>query len=186
MYYVLECIPREGYLRVLERAPDIEGVKRNAFRLGRKIDVNVPEPIEFSLDPTVHGDMPTFFRNPYKIMKLDFLETLQKAGVDNIDTYAAVIRDTENDRIWENYAIANIVGVVDAADMDKSEYAGDSNMISVLFDSLAIDETKTGGLKLFRLAQKISTIVVSEDVKYFVEEHYAADDVKFIEPKNFA
>ncbi len=38
------------------------------------------------------------------------------------------------------------------------------------FDSLVIDEEKTMGFRLFRLAENCSAIVVSEEVKVAIEE----------------
>ena len=63
------------------------------------------------------------------------------------------------------------MGVVSAADMDASELMGtsDSTMIDADFDSLVIDEERAGSFKLFRLAESINAIIVSDAVRLEIE-----------------
>ncbi len=188
MFYVLKCIKYSGgYLKIIDQEPEIKGVQFGAFDSGVKIDVPVPQPIVFELDPMVKGDMPIFFNNPYPIMHEDFITTLIDFGINNIDCYDVMIHDKDTGEKWENYKIVNIIGVVSAANMDKSEYDDtQSQLISVLFDRLVIDSNKTYGLNIFRLAQKLSVILVSESLKNYIESFERYDHVVFIKPEEFA
>ncbi len=64
-----------------------------------------------------------------------------------------------------------MVGVITAADLANSKFDPEQpeNMISMGFDSLAIDSDKTKGALMFRLAESITTILVHEQVVKAVE-----------------
>ena len=106
------------------------------------------------------------------LMRDDLLKALSDAGVDNLETFRAVLRDPFSNKDLKNYKAVNIVGVVSAADADKSERmdGSDSEMIDVDFSSLVIDESRTGGALMFRLAEAVNAIVVHEKVKNAIEK----------------
>ena len=64
------------------------------------------------------------------------------------------------------------MGTVAAADLGNSTMMGtsESTMIDADFDRLVLDEEKCKGMLLFRLAENITAIVVSEGVKNKVEK----------------
>ena len=71
----------------------------------------------------------------------------------------------------KNYKAFNIVGLVAAADMGASQLMGTSTstMGDVDFAGLVIDESKTHGLLLFRLAEATNAIVVHEEIKAAID-----------------
>ena len=104
-------------------------------------------------------------------MTVDFLEALRSAGVDNIDTYDAALESEDGSVRLPGYKAYNIVGTVTAADVAKSEFSPDnpSRQIDASIRSLVVDETKTKGLLLFRLAESVDTILIHHSVKTVLE-----------------
>ncbi len=148
--------------------PDFEG----NWRLGRPITEPVPQPLVYTLDPDYGGNpKPMYYEKAIPVMRDDVAEALAKAGVDNIQYFDALLKDPASGAEYPNYKAYNIVGLVACADMAASQRMGISNstMGDVDFASLVIDESKTGGALLFRLAENVSAIVVHEAVKNAIE-----------------
>ncbi len=168
MYYVMTC---EGiYPRnTIGESPDVPGSPWND---GQPLADAIPEPLVYALDPDYPGQMLPLYDIAEPLMREDLLGALEQAGVDNLQTYRAVIRDTVKNLEHKNYKAVNIIGVVSCADMDRSERMAttDSTMVDADFRHLVIDEAKTGGALMFRLAEAVSAIVVHEKVKKAIED----------------
>jgi hypothetical protein len=166
-YYVMVG---EGEYPIMPIAsgPDFEG----NWRLGRPIDEPVPQPLVYILDPDYEGKpKPMYYAEAIPVMRDDIVQALGKAGVDNIQYFDALLRDPTSGAEYRNYKAYNIVGLVACADMAVSQRMGTSTsrMGDVDFASLVIDESKTGGALLFRLAENVSAIVVHDKVKDAIE-----------------
>ena len=151
MYYILECYgPDEEDRRSLASIPSIEGIN---WSLGRQFEKPIPNPFEVVLDAESSGLMMPMFKRKVLLFSDDMLKALASAGVDNLELYPALLTDPTSGKKWTNYKAVNIIGLVACADMDKSEWEAPSGsaIIDVDFDSLAIDESKTRGLLMFRL-----------------------------------
>ena len=119
------------------------------------------------------------------VMSKRLREALDRAGVDNIEYYPAVLTNTETGEKYEYFAF-KVIGLVAAADLDSSEYTsfdGDA-LIDTSFETLAIDESKAHGLKLFRLAENINALMVHEEVKNVIEES-GINTLDFLKPDEF-
>lgn len=145
---------------------------------GELLAIDVPEPVVYDLedDSRYEYDEVPNIRALSKgltilFMRNDLYDALMAAGVDNLQVYDAVIRDLQRGIVHKNYKAFNIVGAVSAADMDVSRMMGATNneVIDVDFDRLVIDEEKCNGLRLFRLAENVSAIIVDEKVRQEIE-----------------
>ena len=105
------------------------------------------------------------------IMSGRLLRALEESGVDNLQAFRAVLLGPESGRALDDYYIVIVVGAVSCADLGRSEYDPPPGppTISVAFERLVIDEARTGGALLFRLAESVSTILVHEKVKLHLE-----------------
>ncbi len=114
---------------------------------------------------------PPVFKGVPQIMSVEFLDALQSAGVDNIDTYEAIIHSEDGSLLIPGYKAYNIVGLVSAADLGKTAFSPDnpSRQIDASIRGLVVDETKTKGLLLFRLAESVDTILIHDSVKAALE-----------------
>ncbi|MEZ5506693.1 MAG: hypothetical protein R3F38_12250 [Gammaproteobacteria bacterium] len=67
--------------------------------------------------------------------------------MDNMETYDCVITNDETGFSTEGYVAVNLIGLVQAVDLDNSNVTGGSSdhLLDTDFDGLAIDEDKPKG-----------------------------------------
>jgi hypothetical protein len=152
-----------------------EHLKRKSWLDGTYLDLDIPEPIIYELEEDEYDEVPNI-RPLSKGLPIPFMhntlyEALRAAGVDNLQVFDAVIIDKKRGIEYRDYKAFNIVGTVAAADLGGSTMMGtsESDLIDVDFDRLVLDEKKCAGFLLFRLAENITAIIVSEAVKNEVE-----------------
>lgn len=159
-------------------------LERKRWINGDIITFNVPTPILYDLKLTEIFDPDTdtyvyegtpktlYDANPIPCMHTALLDALTATGVDNLQTYDAVLRDLAHGIEYKDYKTFNVVGKIAAADMRQPLMMGtaDSTMIDADFDRLVIDESKCEGFLLFRLAENITSIIVDEWVKEEVKK----------------
>lgn len=184
-YYFMQCVAWKVDLRELQPGRMVPELSAGAFRRGKRIAMNLPEPLHWNVIPA-KGEMPAYFSSPALVVRRDFAEALKQCGVDNIDYYAIVLHDPETKETWDEYVIANVIGDVDAIDMAKSEIDPDSPpTTAVLFDNIVIDESKCRDFRMFRPRHKHSALLVSKEVKDSIEAR-GFRHVAFVEPQEYA
>ena len=162
-YYVMVGEGKHPIMPIAS-GPGIEG----NWRLGCPITEPVPTPIVYTLNPRFKGQpKPMYYEKSIPVMRDDVAAALRAAGVDNIQYFDAVLRNPATGAEHRDYKAYNIVGLVACADTVASRRMGTGNsaMGDVDFESLVIDESKTGGALLFRLAENVSAVVVHDSVK---------------------
>lgn len=180
MYYsMFPSGDEEGNLMALT-AP--MAVRKKKFHIGKKLsrDTSLQERFQVPLEPVrltikpgrENAPLPSFLSQPLPVMSKALLEVLEEAGVSNIDAYKAEIYNSDEQLVSDQYVIANIIGLVAAADLEKSKYDEDqpNKIIAMSFDALSIDAAKAHGFLMFRLAESPTTIVLHESVKEAIEE----------------
>jgi hypothetical protein len=173
MYYILEkkAIGDLRDLATLARTPAIPGID---FMAGKRFDptIAIQLPLRFELNPDVNGEMPWFFNAGGPLFHNRIVEALRVAGVDNIDVYDVLLIDPADGSEWTEYKAVNIVGLVAAADLSMSEFdPNDSDrLITTKFEKLVLNSAKAKGFLIFRLAEKVTAIIVHEKVKKAIEE----------------
>ena len=65
--------------------------------------------------------MSSFFRSCHPLFRDDLIEVLRACGVDDLELYPVAIADTDNGRVYTHYKAVNILGVIAAADKQKSK-----------------------------------------------------------------
>lgn len=126
----------------------------------------------------------------------DFYNELSAAGIENPVEYLHSVGVSEVDD-WvdkkansyiTNYKAVNILGLVSAADMQKSVATIHDGipLIDVDFDELVIDEQKTKGIKLFRLAESTNAILIHESLRDALIEKGFGEDLAFYDLKEAA
>ncbi len=123
----------------------------------------------------------------------DLIAALEAVGVDNLHKYPVSITDPDDAKVYNNYKAVNIIGVVSAADMEKSKFElGDSTpLMDVPFDQLILKENDMKGLLMFRLAESLISILVHERVRdYLLEKGFIHggfdDDIEFYKLEEIA
>jgi hypothetical protein len=184
VYYVLGCFgPADA-----DRAAVGDILNTDVdWQTGARLEDPPPVPVQVELNPDfLPGLMMPMFDSGILLFSHEMLAALGEAGVDNLDVYDAVLTDPTTGEKHTNYKAVNIVGAIAAADLGKSEWAAPSGtpIIDTDFDSLAIDDTKTGGALMFRLAECVTAIVVHEKVRAQLEQS-GIPYLDFTDPQDF-
>lgn len=140
------------------------GLKAGTFTQGQPIQSALTPPIEIDLveDPDGEEQMPPLWVVPALVVRQELAQALREAGVDNIEYFPAALIDRQTGARHLDYAVGNIVGVVDAIDMQKSVLAPNSPpAIAMRFKKMVLDEQKCRGLLLFRLMHRQSLVIVA-------------------------
>ena len=154
--------------------------------MGQRFPAPPPTPVLVDLNTDFPGIMMPMFDKGVLLFTKPMLASIEAAGVDNLETFDAILHDPATGQKYNNYKAINIVGAVAAANLGESEFEAPSGspIVDVDFDSLVIDEKKAGGLLMFRLAECVTAIMIHERVKKQLE----ADEIPyldFVEPKDF-
>lgn len=166
-YYVMVC---EGKHPV---TPIRKGPRKGGWRLGRLLTDPIDQPLSYELDSGYPGTLKAMYSaEAVPLMHDSVRAVLDAAGVSNVQYFDAVVRDPASGKEHNDYKAFNIVGLVACADMEASERMGTSAsaMGDTDFHALVIDESRTGGQLLFRLAENISAIVVHERIRQAIEQ----------------
>ena len=130
--------------------------------------------------------MPEIFTSPL-LLREDLLEDILNLGVDNVDAYECHLIDRESGKVWKNYKLCNIIGLIDVFDIDASELHEDSPPeVAFLLNEIVIDENKTNGHHIFRPYGRMSQIMVSEELKNHLESIGKYKHLHYAAPQDFA
>jgi hypothetical protein len=182
MYWMLECYGPETEDRAA--VSEVTNDEDFSWNLGRRFEIAPPDPLEVRMEP---GLMVPMFNRGILLFSDAMLDVLASVGVDNLDTYPAVLVDIESEQQYLNYRAVNILGLVAAADLSRSSFTShsSSNLIDTDFESLAIDGSRAHGFLIFRLAEAVSGIVIHDRLKQAFE-NAGIEHLDFIEPSNWA
>ena len=171
-------MPRKVYWLDRQMVPDGALVYQNShdlevFKSGAPFDAGFKPPVLLTLDEELRkGPLPTFFTSPAFIAKKEIHKALVKLGVDNLQSYAAVIEDPVDGRKIKDYLFLNVIGAVACANMkrSKSESLGDGMTV---INELVLNAKRVPDLDMFLLAEDTDKMLISELIaKYFRESAY--------------
>lgn len=160
---------------------------RKSWVQGIRFDAPPPDPLELTWVATNEGGVRvSYYSHGPVLMTKRLVEALHRAGVDNIDTYPVIIRSPSVRGDCGDYVAVNIIGIIPAADMERSVVldAPDGALMTVIFESLVIDESKAAGHLLFRLAESVSTVVIHEHVVRHLES-LGGFGLTFLDPADY-
>lgn len=102
------------------------------------------------------------FYSSAKLMSNQLIDTLQSAGVDNMQLFDTEIVNAATGEQIGGYRVVNILGLVAASDPAASQSRPLADV--QFFEKLAIDEDRARGQLMFRLAESLNDIIVAERV----------------------
>jgi hypothetical protein len=174
MYHLLEVddFADPGPYRTRYTEPE-RRLRKTAWIGGQSMSLELKEPLRFELweyQPGRNG-LSEIFLDTVPLFREDLLAALTGAGVDNLETCPAILEDPLKKRVLRNYRAVNIVGAIRCADLGRSQYhdMGGTGLIAMGFRKLVIDEARTGGALMFRLAESPICIVVHDRIREAIE-----------------
>lgn len=138
---------------------------RLAWRAGERFPTDPPQPIQCTVDLADGKSLPAaFLAERVPLFSDELVTVLTQTGVDNLQLFPAQLLDGTGKPVSQAYHATNIIGKIEAADMDASDIDERSAPPMAEFRTLVIDPSRAGGAQLFRLAENPSYIVISEHV----------------------
>ncbi len=188
MYYMLECFSpldvEKALIDYTADRPPGEIFKRN-WKKGQRFASPPAEPVRATIPASQAGTVLELNLSTLPLMSRRLADAVRASGVDNIDFYEAEIIDEATGAVLREHLAFNLIGTVAAADLAKSRFrAEDGPLITVNFESLAIDGDKARGALMFRLAESTMGIVVHESVKQVIESR-GIDTLNFLPPADW-
>jgi hypothetical protein len=100
-----------------------------------------------------------------------FKAVLDACGVSNIQYFPVTIAGADRFEDCPTHYAVNIIGLVSVADEDKSVYQKAFNQMGAhIFDKCVVKENIPEGLKIFRMAESVSQIIISEEIMIACEK----------------
>lgn len=166
---------------VFELLPDIFGefsaelttpiAEEVNFLEGQLLAANLfPLPLEFKTGHSASRPPRGLLGQVIPLMSDEFIDSLQSAGVSNLQCFEARLVSTKDGSVWTNVKAVNIVGLADCADLSRSEFErvigrpGSSGSALLDFVTLKVDVTRVKPPAFFRLGECPGTILMSHDV----------------------
>lgn len=148
--------------------------RKYALNRGRVLSVDPDPPFLFDveceneLEPGQPIEIPAY-DSAGPIFDRRLIEVIQKAGVDNLEVFPAVLKiEATGEELRDSHLAVNIIGLVSCADMDESEAEPIAG--SHFFLKLKIDPEQTRDLLMFRVAEQPLEIVVHEKVAQAIKD----------------
>lgn len=171
-YFVWESRRRPSEALIAEFPPTQKqfGV---SFLVGRRFLVELPE-----LEAVMDGEQTGAVTDDLVVRKHRCLahsgklqQVLRTAGVTNIDYYPMRIVNPTTGAVFRSHAAANILDVIHCIDRDASDLEIDDENPENLWyiNRLVLLKDRLGDVPLFRLGERLRTVIVRRDVKEAVE-----------------
>lgn len=154
-----------------------------SWMVGQRIAEVISEPIKATLSVNSGKDLrDAFLATNVTLFSLRLVTALEAAGVDNLQIYPAEILDPKLNRTTSDFRAVNIVGLVEAADMQKSSYDPTSEPPMAEFENIVLKTKLPKNLLIFRLAENPSFILIHETVKKVLDQQrWAGFQVKALD-----
>jgi hypothetical protein len=160
--------------------------RRQSWTMGQRFTTAPTLPVMAEITKGYETATPCSYVDVPPIMSVGLYETLVHAGVTNIDAYDAVLRSEDGAVTVKGFVAFNLIGLVAAADLGASRFAAGSSSrhLDASFDSLVLDTERIAGLRMFRLAEFSSAVIVHRSIKAAIEAA-AIPRVVFRKPAEF-
>lgn len=144
---------------------------------GRPFDpAELTLPWKFSLEQKRPDPLHMSEFYPYPmLMSNRLVDALKSVGVDNLQLFDAEIHDVKSGGVNRDYQVVNVLGRVSAADLGASKSRPVANLR--FFETLVIDPARAPEHLMFRLAESLTDIIITERVAKRIEEGRFADVV---------
>jgi hypothetical protein len=146
---------------------------RVSFTRGELLPADLATPLRFTMEVDLDTDgnpmeprLDAYFPEE-SVMDKRLVAAMQAAGVDNIQTFPAVLTNARTGQVINDYFVVNVVGLVACANIEESETEPLADVY--YFHNLVIDPKKTRGMLLFRLAESQMEIIIDEKVARAIE-----------------
>lgn len=139
-----------------------------SFLTGKRIEQEIPL-LNFKVDFPSGFSLPHLLTGGITLVSQKMVHLLKEAGIKNIQTFPVALHNPATGESWNDYVALNILGLVEAADLESSECTvimeGDElNLPLLAFQSVSLVRKKLNDLLLFRMAESPATIIIHRKI----------------------
>jgi hypothetical protein len=165
MFFRIDTAPsdRAGYIREDENGHE-------TLLGGRVVDesrIELPWPFTLYPDPDEPLELSDYYKGK-NLMSVRLVDALRAAGVDNLQTFPAVVRNDDSGELIHDFLVVNVIGLVSAADTAASVTSPLAD--GRFFHQLVLDDGRVVGMRMFRLAESRIDLIVDEHVANSIRE----------------
>ncbi len=134
---------------------------------GMRMPVPPPQPIRlrFQDDSPDEGVFVDYVAAPVPLVSHLLREAIERAGAANVEFYDVVVEGAEAYEDFPNYSAINVVGAIEVADPARSSGMRAFGLPGAdLFDRFVPRADLETGFAIFRMAEQLSTLLVSERI----------------------
>ena len=137
-----------------------------SLKSGHYLTLNIKEPLVFETKcPPDEFPGHNFLHDCIPVCSQLMVNIFKAAGIDNFQIFPAILINKEKGVTWKDYYAFNAVGLIDAANRDKSEVfeimLGDEDggmPALVNYEKLIIDPKRVGGMYMFRELRSLDLV----------------------------
>jgi hypothetical protein len=163
VYYVMDFDTSFPKAAMIMHTPQIPGHRNLVFDEGARIKGQLPV-FDFVQDKECQGVLTDYLWTTLRGLTISerFKKTLDAAGVDNVDYYPVRVVNAVTGAIRSDYYVANVIGLIDCLDRDKSGIVSDPDAPGLITDieQIILKADKIKGTLFFRL-QDVSGVVIA-------------------------
>jgi len=158
-YHILKQDPR---IEEQPKTSDCGGLDPLDFIDGKVL----PDPgeLHIKLSPRSSDFRGEMIQGVSTLFHRDFIAELSRLGIDNLQ-YFPVHMHAPDGMIEKAYSMANVIGLVDAVDINNSTLGEKVSGIRPTLYSFTIDEEKAKGLRMFRILHAPSLIIIDDTLR---------------------
>lgn len=181
-YFIMQPMMRGGMLL----APLRDAPNDQSWTVGMRFELAPPQPVVAKIRSGYESAEPRPFLGVPPVLSQALLDVLLAAGVSNLDVYDAVLKSADGQTAIGGYKAFNLIGLVAAAALEQTRFAPEnpSRFLDATIDGLVLDPTRLQGLRMFRLAENSSAIVVHRTIRAAIEGA-GIPFVNFVKPSEF-
>ncbi len=145
---------------------------------GKVFDANDLPELIYEINVPDDEACPHFMSDGAVIVSERFVKALQGVGVNNFQLFPATLINPDTEKKRTGYFLFNVLGLLGAADLDRSSFDmlmdGDVEGVDVplvAFNQVALDSEKIRGLRLFRLAEDPTILIIDDIIKSALKQN---------------
>lgn len=162
-YYTLnqKLVTNLNFAKIIDIQSDIN-LEPISLTRGKSLEI-LPKKITIKLEKTNDHKLPDIFTGLITLFSKKLKDIFDDFGCENIEYHQVELLNKSGEIIGDEYWFANVTSCVSALDLEKTKVK--KNILgSLKFKEFYIDSSKVSELKLFRLEEERTLLIISEEI----------------------
>lgn len=143
---------------------------------GQRVEADSLPELVYQIDVPDNDSCPHFLTDGTVIASGLFIDTLRDAGAHNVQQFPARLFNPASGKQRDNFFLFNVLGMYRAADLRRSSFdpliaADPDDAPLVALREVVLDAARLPALRIFRLAEDPTVLVIDEALKAALARH---------------